>query len=102
MARARTHVASASLDDILRSQRGIVCVGSGGVGNTPVSASIAMKAAELGRNACVLTIDPAKRLANAMGLRELGNSPMLVEPSRFQASGLAAPPGRLSAMMLDT
>jgi anion-transporting ArsA/GET3 family ATPase len=93
---------SATLDALVREQRVIVCVGSGGVGKTTVSASIAMKAAQLGRSACVLTIDPAKRLANAMGLSELGNDPVTVAASRFEASGLEAPAGRLSAMMLDT
>ncbi|HEX4348707.1 MAG TPA: ArsA-related P-loop ATPase [Vicinamibacterales bacterium] len=93
---------AASLDEIVRDQRVVVCVGSGGVGKTTVSASIAMKAAQMGRRACVLTIDPARRLANAMGLRELGNTPSLVDASRFETSGLAAPAGRLYAMMLDT
>ena len=93
---------AASLDDLVRTQEVIVCVGSGGVGKTTVAASIAMRAAQVGKTACVLTIDPARRLANAMGLSELGNTPARVDDSRFDASGVPRPAGRLFAMMLDT
>ena len=58
----------ASLDAIVRTKKVIVCVGSGGVGKTTMSAAIALKAAAIGQRVCVLTIDPARRLANAMGL----------------------------------
>jgi anion-transporting ArsA/GET3 family ATPase len=93
---------AASLDDLVRTQEVIVCVGSGGVGKTTVAASIAMHAAQVGKTACVLTIDPARRLANAIGLSELGNTPARVDDSRFDASGVPRPAGRLFAMMLDT
>ncbi|HVL84234.1 MAG TPA: ArsA-related P-loop ATPase, partial [Pseudonocardia sp.] len=79
----------ALLDD--RTTRVIVCCGSGGVGKTTTSAALAVRAAERGRRAVVLTIDPARRLAQALGLRELGN-----EPGR-----VAAADGELHAMMLD-
>ena len=70
----------------------IVCTGSGGVGKTTTAAALGLRAAELGRNVCVLTIDPARRLAQAMGLTELDNTPRPVP-------GISN--GGLSAMMLD-
>lgn len=57
-----------TLDEILLSQKVIVCAGSGGVGKTTVSAAIGVRAAMLGRRVLVLTVDPAKRLATALGL----------------------------------
>lgn len=94
--------AAATLDDLVHRQDVIVCVGSGGVGKTTMSAAIAMKAAEVGRTACVLTIDPARRLADAMGFEALGNQPVRVDDARFDAAGVPRPRGRLFAMMLDT
>ena len=73
----------------------IVCCGSGGVGKTTTAASLSIRAAERGRKVVVLTIDPARRLAQALGLRELDNQPRPVAPEGF------APEGELSAMMLD-
>ncbi len=70
----------------------IVCTGAGGVGKTTTAAALGLRAAELGRNVCVLTIDPARRLAQAMGLSELDNTPRPV-------AGISN--GSLSAMMLD-
>ena len=63
----------ALLDD--RSRNIIVCCGSGGVGKTTTSAALALRAAERGRKVVVLTIDPARRLAQAMGIEELDNTP---------------------------
>ncbi len=91
-----------TLLELVRTQNVLVCVGSGGVGKTTVSAAIAMHAAQLGRTTCVLTIDPARRLANALGVNELGNRPTRVDDARFDAAGLPRPSGRLFAMMLDT
>jgi anion-transporting ArsA/GET3 family ATPase len=90
------------LENIVRGQNVIVCVGSGGVGKTTMSAAIALKAAECGRKVCVLTIDPAKRLANALGMESLGNVATRVEDARFDAAGIGRPKGQLWAMMLDT
>ncbi len=84
----------------LRERRVIVCVGAGGVGKTTVAASLALRAAVDGRRVIVLTIDPAKRLANALGLEELGNVETRVDPSRLREAGLD-PKGELHAMMLD-
>ena len=71
----------------------IVCCGSGGVGKTTTAAAMAVEAARLGRRTCVVTIDPARRLADALGLRSLTNTPGLVEGTW---------PGELWALMLDT
>jgi anion-transporting ArsA/GET3 family ATPase len=73
----------------------VVCCGSGGVGKTTTAAALAVRAAERGRKTVVLTIDPAKRLAQALGLRELNNQPKQVVVEGFE------PAGDLNAMMLD-
>jgi len=73
----------------------IVCCGSGGVGKTTAAAALGLRAAERGREVVVLTVDPARRLAQSMGLTELDNTPRLVADIGG-ASG-----GRLHAMMLD-
>ena len=75
--------------------RVLVCCGSGGVGKTTTAAAIAVRAAERGRRTVVLTIDPARRLAQSLGLRELDNSPRQVRTEGFE------PKGELHAMMLD-
>lgn len=79
-----------------------VCVvgGSGGVGKTTASAAIATGMAARGRKVAVVTIDPAQRLATALGLGELGNEPHRVDPERFAAAGLPLE-GELWAMTLD-
>ena len=77
-----------------------ICGGSGGVGKTTTSAAIAMGAAAAGRKVAVVTIDPAKRLANSLGLEELGNEPRSSTPSLFAAAGVEME-GELWAMMLD-
>ena len=59
----------------------IVCCGSGGVGKTTTSAAIALRAAERGRKVVVLTIDPARRLAQSLGVEELDNTPRPVPES---------------------
>jgi len=81
-------------------RRVVVCVGCGGVGKTTVAAAIALEAARAGRRALVITIDPARRLADALGVKSLGNQP---EPlPRAQLAELGVPPeGELSALMLD-
>src|SRR5664280_1116433 len=84
--------------DALLANRGtriIVCCGSGGVGKTTTAAALALRAAEQGRRVCVLTIDPARRLAQSMGLEHLDNVPRVVPDGDLTAGGL------LEAMMLD-
>ena len=70
----------------------IICCGSGGAGKTTTSAALALAGARAGRDTCVVTIDPARRLADALGISELDNTPKVIEGDW---------PGRLSAMMLD-
>jgi anion-transporting ArsA/GET3 family ATPase len=81
------------IDD--RRTRIIVCCGSGGVGKTTTAAAIGLRAAERGRQVCVLTVDPARRLAQSMGLTSLDNTPRLVDGLDEEAGG------SLHAMMLD-
>jgi len=80
-----------NVDDVLDTAEIVVCCGSGGVGKTTTAAALALRAAERGRKTVVLTIDPARRLAQSMGLDELDNTPRAV-------TGVA---GELDAMMLD-
>ena len=95
------------IDD--RRTRVIVCCGSGGVGKTTTAAAIGLRAAERGRNVVVLTVDPARRLAQSMGLSRLDNTPRPVPfPDRVPAgvSVKGTDPGgsgggSLHAMMLD-
>ncbi len=82
-----------SLGELVAERSVLVCCGSGGVGKTTVAASIALRAASEGRRTCVVTIDPAKRLADALGLASLTNTPSLVGGDWS---------GELWAMMLDT
>ena len=89
------------LHALLKEKRILVCVGSGGVGKTTTAAAIAVRAASEGQKTLVLTIDPARRLANSLGLAELGNEERLVPPEKFAAAGLPLR-GSLYAMMLDT
>lgn len=96
--------------DALLADRGtniIVCCGSGGVGKTTTSAALALRAAEQGRKVVVLTIDPARRLAQSMGIEKLDNVPRPVPDLRWASThGPAAGSGEdesphLDAMMLD-
>ncbi|WP_043265403.1 ArsA family ATPase [Streptomyces sp. CT34] len=73
----------------------VVCCGSGGVGKTTTAAALGVRAAERGRKVVVLTIDPARRLAQSMGISELDNVPRRVK-GVDEAAG-----GELHAMMLD-
>jgi hypothetical protein len=82
-----------SLTALIANQDILVCCGSGGVGKTTTAAVLATKAAEAGRRAVVVTIDPARRLADALGLDGLTNDPTEVAGDW---------PGQMWAMMLDT
>src|SRR5215469_13706207 len=75
----------------------IVCCGSGGVGKTTTAAALGLRAAERGRHVVVITVDPARRLAQSMGLSSLDNTP---KPVPLREAGAEAG-GTLHAMMLD-
>ena len=81
-----------TLEPLLEGRRMVICAGSGGVGKTTTAAAVALGLAEQGLKVAVVTIDPARRLANALGLEELGNEPRRVE---------VEVEGELWAMMLD-
>jgi anion-transporting ArsA/GET3 family ATPase len=83
------------IDATIDGARILVCCGSGGVGKTTTAAALALRAAERGRRTVVLTIDPARRLAQSMGLTELDNIPRRVAGVDESAGG------SLDAMMLD-
>ena len=89
-----------SVAELLEGKRVCVCGGSGGVGKTTTSAAVALGMAAAGAKVAVVTIDPAKRLANALGLQELDNEPRRVQPDRLAGRGLEIQ-GELWAMMLD-
>ena len=78
----------------------MICAGSGGVGKTTTAAAIAMGAAADGARVAVVTIDPARRLANSLGLDELGNEPQRIDDGRFAEHGIEIT-GELWALMLD-
>jgi anion-transporting ArsA/GET3 family ATPase len=80
------------LTTLLEGRRMVICAGSGGVGKTTTAAAVALGLAEQGKKVAVVTIDPAQRLANALGLEELDNEPRRVEVEVA---------GELWAMMLD-
>ena len=90
------------LDGLLRDHHVLVCCGTGGVGKTTTAAVLALGAARAGRDAVVVTIDPAKRLADTLGVEELGNVAHEIDRARWDPRGTAVPGGRLSALMLDT
>ncbi len=79
--------------DLIHGREVVVCCGTGGVGKTTTAAATALAAALDGRSAVVVTIDPARRLANALGIDELDNTPKIIDGPW---------PGRLGALMLDT
>jgi anion-transporting ArsA/GET3 family ATPase len=90
-----------SVAEILDGKRVCICAGSGGVGKTTTSAAIAAGMAARGKRVAVLTIDPAKRLADSLGLPELGNTERQVDPALFESEGVETEGGELWAMMLD-
>ncbi len=94
------HVSSARLLEVLMERRILVCVGSGGVGKTTTAAALALAAARRGKRTLVLTIDPARRLANSLGLESLGHQVQQVDPALIRP-GAQSDRGELHAMMLD-
>jgi len=92
---------SARIEDVLDGKTICICAGSGGVGKTTTSAAIAVGMAARGLKVAVLTIDPARRLADSLGLDELDNEPRRVAAGDFGDSGESEAAGELWAMMLD-
>jgi len=89
-----------SVAELLDGKKVAICAGSGGVGKTTTSAAIAAGLAARGGRVVVLTIDPAKRLADSLGLKELGNEPRQVDRKLLERAGTEVR-GELWAMMLD-
>ena len=88
------------LVDVLLERRILVCVGSGGVGKTTTAATLALAAARRGKKTLVLTIDPARRLANSLGLASLGHEVQEVDRALVHHHA-PSKSGELHAMMLD-
>ncbi len=86
-----------TLGDLLTAKRVIVTVGCGGVGKTTIAAALALAAARQGRRVLCLTIDPARRLATSLGLREMAHEAQEIDPALWRSEG----EGTLTAMMLD-
>ncbi len=89
--------------DLVAERDVVICCGSGGVGKTTAAAVLALEGARRGRKACVVTIDPAKRLADTLGLEALTNNATEIDRARWiNGAPDVAPGGRLFALMLDT
>lgn len=90
------------LGRLVREKTVLVCCGAGGVGKTTTSSALAMAAARSGRRALVLTIDPARRLAQALGIPPTGKEPVMISRELLTSRGVVLPEqGTLSAWMLD-
>jgi anion-transporting ArsA/GET3 family ATPase len=89
------------ISELVAKKEIIVCAGAGGVGKTTTAAAIALEAAIQGKKVAVLTIDPARRLASSLGLKELSNEPTKVSARKFTAASVEVK-GELYALMLDT
>src|SRR4051794_17026632 len=87
------------IGELIKDATVIVCCGAGGVGKTTTSAALALGAAKLGRRVLVLTIDPARRLAQAMGIPENSVRPVTISPEQLRAVGVEQ--GALDAWMLN-
>ena len=90
------------LDNLLASREMVLVAGSGGVGKTTIAASLGIAAAQRHKGkVLVLTVDPARRLASALGLEEVGNAPVRIDPEAFAADGVKVR-GEVWVAMLDT
>jgi anion-transporting ArsA/GET3 family ATPase len=93
--------AADTLSTLVDSRRVLVTAGAGGVGKTTTAAALGVAAARRGKRVLCLTIDPAKRLAESLGIGEMRAEAVTVDNARFEAAGIAMK-GSLTAMMLDT
>src|SRR5262245_36823331 len=89
------------LGTLLDTRRVILCVGCGGVGKTTTTAALGLAAARRGKRVLCLTIDPARRLSQSLGLAEMTTEAQRVSPALFRAAGIDVP-GSMTVMMLDT
>ena len=94
-------MAQASLAELVQSRRVIITVGAGGVGKTTTAAALGVAAARSGRRVLCLTIDPARRLAESLGLAAMSSEAQEIAKERFAAAGVPIT-GAFTAMMLDT
>src|SRR6188508_667537 len=88
------------LTPLLDTRRVVLCVGSGGVGKTTTTAALGLAAARRGKRVLCLTIDPARRLAQSLGLREMKAEAQQISPDLFKQAGIHVP-GSMTVMMLD-
>jgi len=93
--------ATSGLTSLLSSRRVILCVGCGGVGKTTTTAALGLSAARRGKRVLCLTIDPARRLAQSLGLAEMKTEAQRVDPARLAEAGIQVT-GSMTVMMLDT
>lgn len=96
-----SHTDGDGLSLLLGDRNTLICAGPGGVGKTTTAAALAVHAARHGKKVLVLTIDPAKRLANSLGLASLGNRETEIDPALFTQADISLGGGSLHAMMLD-
>jgi anion-transporting ArsA/GET3 family ATPase len=94
-------VSTSSLLPVLTGRRTVVCAGAGGVGKTTVATALALGFAEQGKRVLCITIDPAKRLADSLGLGAMSTEEQQVRPELFADAGVEVP-GSLTVLMLDT
>src|ERR1700760_3225357 len=92
---------SPGLSPLLDSRRVILCVGCGGVGKTTTTAALGLAAARRGKRVLCLTIDPARRLSQSLGLEQMTTEARRVEPALFEKAGVRVT-GSLTVMRLDT
>src|SRR5688572_24355755 len=90
-----------TLSSLIDGHRVVVCAGAGGVGKTTVAAAIAIGALRRGRRVLCLTIDPAKRLLDSLGLSKMKDESGAVDPARFRELGVPEG-GSLTVSVLDT
>src|SRR5579883_1953239 len=90
-----------SLLRLVESRRVLITVGAGGVGKTTTAAALGVAAAKRGRRVLCLTIDPARRLAESLGIQQMSTEAQDIDPKLFEAAGVPMK-GSLTAMMLDT
>ena len=92
---------SAGLGALLHDRRVILCVGCGGVGKTTTTAALGLAAARRGKRVLCLTIDPARRLSQSLGIEEMKTDAQTIDPAVFAEAGVAVT-GSMTVMMLDT